>query len=414
MANELVYRPCGNHLRLWRGEPPRRLLLSGPAGTGKTRAILELIHYYAQTYPGSRHLICRRYRTQCTESVLATFERFVAPGYSWVHNQGRLNRHSYVLPNGSEIVIGGLDKPEGFRSMEFDTLYIGEATQISADQFWELDARLRWPVMPFKQAIMDCNPDSPSHWLYVASQQGAIIMIPTTHADNPSITEDYLNTLRALPGVKRKRLYEGLWVQAEGAIYDEFSPDLIVDPFPIPAHWPRVVGVDFGYNNPTAAQWWAISPDDVAYMYREIYHTGLAPAELADQLRHYSEGEEIYRYFTDHAATDRATLRRNGISTLKAEKSVLAGIEIVARRMRRDKRGYAKLYLLRNALVKVDGHLKEKGRPTCLADEITAYSWQESNSNGIIKDQPLKINDHACDAMRYALASWEKYAAHRA
>lgn len=412
---ELRYRPKGNHRKLWVEPRPRRLLLSGPAGTGKTRAILELVHYYAQTYPGSRHLILRRYRTQCTESVLATFETFVVPGYSWVRNQGRLNRHSYVLPNGSEIIIGGLDKPEGFRSMEFDTVYIGEATQISADQFWEVDARLRWPVMPFKQALMDCNPDSPNHWLYNACQRGDITMIPTTHADNPAVTADYLESLRALPGIKRKRLYEGLWVSAEGSIYPEFGPDCIIEPFQVPDSWPRVVGVDFGYNNPTAAQWWAISPDDVAYLYREIYHTGLAPAQLGEMLMKYSQGEPVYKYFTDHDATDRATLKMMGITTMRADKAVLSGIEACARRMLPNDQGKRRLYLMRGALVRTDPALVLTGQPTCLADELPSYRWADPvQTTGLVRDQPHKHNDHACDAMRYALYSWQKTAAYRA
>jgi Rad3-related DNA helicase len=56
------------------GTLPKQLLISGPAGTGKTFAILCLLHCLASDEPGLRILICRQTRVSLTDSVLITFE----------------------------------------------------------------------------------------------------------------------------------------------------------------------------------------------------------------------------------------------------------------------------------------------------------------------------------------------------
>ena len=92
------------------GTLPKQLLISGPAGTGKTFAILTLLHCLASDYPGLAILICRQTRVSLTDSALATFEREILPLDEAEHvasGPARLNRHSYKYPNGSEIVLGG-------------------------------------------------------------------------------------------------------------------------------------------------------------------------------------------------------------------------------------------------------------------------------------------------------------------
>ena len=79
--------------------------MSGPAGTGKSRALLEKIHWAATKYDGARILLVRKTRTSLTTSTLITYENLVLPpGHAQVTYQGA------EYPNGSVIVFGGLDK----------------------------------------------------------------------------------------------------------------------------------------------------------------------------------------------------------------------------------------------------------------------------------------------------------------
>src|SRR5262249_8274166 len=91
------------------------VLLSGPAGTGKSLACLAKMHALAQAHPGFRGLIVRKTRESLTESTLVTFERDVllpCPRYSYLAGgANRQTRHAYRYPNGSEIIISGLPVP---------------------------------------------------------------------------------------------------------------------------------------------------------------------------------------------------------------------------------------------------------------------------------------------------------------
>ena len=66
--------------------------------------------------------------------------------------------------------------------------------------------------------------------------------------------------------------------------------------------------------------------------------------------------------------------------------------------MRGDGSGGARLKLMRDALVSRDTLLGEEHRPCSTEQEIEGYVWDEG------KDQPVKRDDHGCDAMRYLVA----------
>src|SRR5215469_13273235 len=105
-----VYQAYGAARKLW-GCRDEEILMEGPAGTGKTRAILEKMHFCAMKYPGFRGLIVRKTRESLTNSVLVTLEEKVIPKDSPILDgpQRRL-RQTYHYPNGSEIDVGGMDK----------------------------------------------------------------------------------------------------------------------------------------------------------------------------------------------------------------------------------------------------------------------------------------------------------------
>jgi len=87
----------------------REVILSGPAGTGKSLSWLTKAHYVASKYPGARVLLLRKTRESMTDSVLVTFERDVlGDGHPLTFGPSRETRHSYKYDNGSEIVVAGM------------------------------------------------------------------------------------------------------------------------------------------------------------------------------------------------------------------------------------------------------------------------------------------------------------------
>src|SRR3546814_15562426 len=111
--------------------------------------------------------------------------------------------------------------------------------------------------------------------------------------------------------------YTTLFRSAEGIIWPEFDPAVhLVDRFDIPDDWTRYWTVDFGYIHPFVAQWWAVDPDGVLYLYRELVHTKRLVEDHARQMLEQVITDGTWTepkpraIITDHAAEDRATLDR--------------------------------------------------------------------------------------------------------
>src|SRR4249920_3774902 len=70
------YQPRGVQLELFKRTDPR-VLMSGPAGTGKSRACLEKVHWACRKFPGMKALIVRKVQKSLTNTALAEFEESV-------------------------------------------------------------------------------------------------------------------------------------------------------------------------------------------------------------------------------------------------------------------------------------------------------------------------------------------------
>lgn len=438
------------------------LVVAGPAGTGKTRGLLEYVHKLALQHPGMRVLLLRQTLRALTASALVTYRESVLDPrdrVTWYGGSSERTAH-YQYANGSEIVVGGLDNPEKVMSTEYDLIYVVEATQIT-EQAWELcSSRVRWGRLPWQQVIGDCNPDRPTHWLRARANAGRTVMLTSAHEDNPrlyghdgSLTpygDAYLARLGNLTGVRRRRLLDGVWAAAEGQVYEAWNPALHVvtradvaawaggddiGPDGVPRSWPRYWSLDFGYTNPFVGQCWALDPDGRLLLYREVVQTRRLVRDMADAMIGYATtpqtdagvGERDHRsrrriwneprpraVFADHDAEGRATFEeRTGIETTAARKAVLTGIEAVASRLRPAGDGRPRLYVLADALVLADADLRETGRPIGLAEEMESYVW-DTRGTGRPREAPLAVDDHSCDAARYAVMGIDGLRAQRA
>lgn len=108
------------------------------------------------------------------------------------------------------------------------------------------------------------------------------IMIHATQFDNKEhIDPTYEQSLRGRPEAEMKAKLFGDWTAYQGQVFDEFRdkryPDEpenalhVVEPFNIPAYWPRMIIGDWGYTAMTYIGFYAISPTKRLYLYRELY-----------------------------------------------------------------------------------------------------------------------------------------------
>ncbi|QPC82102.1 terminase [Phototrophicus methaneseepsis] len=431
-------------------------LLCGAAGTGKTLAILLLINRLMWEYPGARWVIMRKVRADLAQTTLVTFERDVLGEDNPIcANVQREYRQSYKYPNGSEIVVGGMDRPGKILSGEYDGAYCAEAVQFDKLDIETIEMRLRNGVIPEPRLLMDTNPDRPDHWLKQRCDEGFVTLMNTYHKDNPRYWDNklgqwtaagvqyVLGALEKLTGLWRDRYRDGKWTLAEGAIFDEYREDVhVVNWFAPPLDWRKYRVIDFGYNHPFVCQWWAEDPDGRLYLYREIYWSERLVQDHAEDIRRmtatahwrsnaalYDEdiieyvsreewaemtdeekqrallmGEQITVSISDHDAEDRATLKRYGIDTKAAYKAVKDGIQLVKSRLRVQDDGKPKLFIMRGATVEIDDKLRTKGLPTSTQSELPGYIWADKSK----KEEPLKENDHGADTTRYMVAHLDK------
>ena len=417
---EKVFAPRGTARDIFYTRKPE-VLVAGPAGTGKSRGILEKLNALAIKYPGMRGLIVRHTAISLTNTAMVTFKQWVIPeqlaseSVKWFSGSGS-TPPGFQYSNGSTIETGGMDKPSKIMSSEYDFIYVMEATELTENAWEMLGTRLRNGVMLYQQLMADCNPDSDVHWLNVRCAKGKTVMLNSRHEENPRLYDDegnvtlegapYMERLDNLTGVRKLRLRDGIWAGAEGQIYDEFDPSLhIVEPFEIPSSWRRKWSVDFGMTNPFVLQCWAIDPDGRMYLYREIYrsqrlvedHARDILALVTDAKGNWTEPQPS-GVVCDHDAEGRATFQRHAhLGTVPAHKAVSDGIQMVQSRFRRAKDGKPRIFFFRNAVVQIDQLLVDAKKPTSTVAELPGYIWDKK------KDAPLKLNDHGSDAMRYAV-----------
>src|SRR4249919_1308661 len=362
------YTPRGVQMDLFTSTR-RQVLLSGPAGTGKSRACLEKVHWACRKFPGLSALIVRKTQKSLTNTALKTFEEHVARDairagkVRWYGGSAR-RPAAYEYSNGSSINVGGMDEPDKIMSSEYGLAYVQEATELAEDDWQKLSTRLRNPVgmvdpgsgVEYRQLIADCNPSSPDHWLKQRADEGSLLMLNTRHEENPvyfdereqltDLGREYMETLDALTGVQYYRLRKGLWVAAEGVIFDEFDPAVhVIKPFEVPESWPHWWSIDFGFTNPFVWQNWVENGDGVAFLTQEIYRTGTTVADHAAEIAYLTQGQpQPQLIITDHDPDGQRTLSRElGVVTrgalghsapVSAYKKVREGIDAMKIRLR--------------------------------------------------------------------------------
>lgn len=396
------------------------VIISGPYDTGKTITALQRMNLLMAKYPGARGLMVRKTYKSIINSAIVTWERGVHrnqfadnPAYP-IAKRGGEKPEWYDYPNGSRLVVGGLDNPEKTLSSEYDFIYVNQAEELIEDEWQALTraASGRAGNAPYSQVFGDCNPDVPEHWILTRKR---LHLFESRHEDNPTIFDqetgeciapERLAALDAMTGVRYKRGRLGLWVGRAGQVYEDFDPAVhLIDRAACPPFVRHYRSIDFGFTNPFVCQWWGEDADGRIYLYREIYMSQRTINQHAPLINELSQ-EPITSTVADHDAEDRATLDEYGIYTLPADKRVSAGIQTVQDRLKVQGDGKPRLYICRDALVETDPALfdQEQGRPLrphCTEREFSGYVWPERKADRAADERPVKTDDHGMDALRY-------------
>ncbi len=400
MGTTVLFKPTAvqrKALALLKGGA-KHILLFGGSRSGKTTVLVMAIIYRALKFAGSRHLICR-YRAKdarssvMRETLLPWLDKTVGKiGYTYLAHESMV-----TLFNSSEIWIGGLgdrEQADKILGHEYNTIYFNEISQLSYAAVTTAYSRLAMRIKDCRNLFYyDCNPGSPLHWAYkifvlkrtflTGDPLGkpelyqAMLLNPEDNKDN--LPEDYISDiLDTLPEKQKARFRDGLWVKAEGVIYDKFDETMIVNASDLPERFDRyAAGQDFGLNITFVKIGWLgdvifVLGDYGAYnMTTQSFNEEVTARGLMDC----PDGMGLPVY-CDPAGGERIQEITGGT---KANNSVESGIDYINAKIERHQ-----------------FYVSEKC--TGVLSEIWDYCRDEAG-------EIVKVNDHFLDALRYAVFS---------
>lgn len=297
--------------------------------------------------------------------------------------------------NGSLVHFKACDDELKLRGYTLDFFGLDEPIDIDETIFTQLVGRISGNVLKKPFGILTTNPGSESHWIYqrfFKSGNPQYATVKTTTYDN-ELLPDYNNYIKSLlenfDDDWVKRFLDGDWGAFAGQIYKGFNPDKHVGNYKknkdIIYH---IAGVDFGTRNPSCILTIGVTKDKHAIIVDE-YYAGTTSAELAKKIQSLNGHYNYRKIFVDPAALDLIT------QCEQLKLPVEAGINKV-------EPGIAKVKsLLKKNLILID---KFCGN---LISEMQAYHYERDKLNNNPTEKPVKVNDHACDALRYALFSFK-------
>jgi len=376
----------------------KHILLFGGSRSGKTTVLIMALIYRALCFAGSRHLICRYRAKDARSSVLRETL------FPWLDNTVGKSGYRYLahesvvtLFNGSEIWIGGLgdrEQADKILGHEYNTIYFNEISQLSYIAVTTAYSRLAMRVKGCRNLFFyDCNPGSPLHWAYKifvlkrtfmtgeplekAELYASMLLNPEDNRDN--LPEDYIaDILDVLPEKQRARFRDGLWVKAEGVIYDRFDESMIVKAADLPEQFDRyAAGQDFGLNITFVKIGWV---GDVIYVLGDYGAFNMTTQSFNEELTargllDCADGMGMPVY-CDPAGGERIQEITGGT---KANNSVESGIDFISAKIERKQ-----FFVCENC----NGVLSE--------------IWDYCRNEG---GEIVKVNDHFLDALRYAVFS---------
>ena len=402
------------------------VLCESGAGTGKSFAAMCYADWIARNYPGARIVFCRQTRQSMNETVLVDWEEQVLwPGHPAMGTAtSRPTRQRYRYPNGSTVVLFGLDNVTRIMSGQYDIAIFFEATEGTLKDWEYLSTRLRNGKVPWAQLIADVNPTTDKHWLNQRAKDGKMRRLLFRHEDNPRWfdheknrwTEEgikYMARLDRLTGARRKRLLLHQWVPEEGLFYPSYNARThLIERGDLPKMRWHFGGMDFGFTKPGCIELFGVDSEDYVYRVAEVYKTAKTINWWAEILAELHAKYEIRAIACDSHRPDDIEVLNRRISSrggdpicVKADKARATGFEMVRNALAPDGYGIPRVRFVKDAVLyglETD-EFGDKATVTGLEDEIESYTFA-TDTEGSEKDDPDdKCEDHALDALRYAM-----------
>ena len=453
------YMPQGEMRGVYRSKASVRIV-GGTYDAGKTFGGVAYMHTFACKNPGARMTFVHRSLNRVYRNIVPTYEKFLtykptsrdAPNPTYVTRYGGERPEFFEYENGTRIYMNGLDQMNNLLSDFFDAAFVNQAELLPFEAWDELTARVseRAGTSPIAVLLGDCNPNVKHHWIRRQAKEKKLDYFKMSFLDNPEIIPDQksdrikafkrafenepdpklirqiedlftepgwrrVEKLMNLEGLRFKRGFLGVWGSDEGLVFEKFDPethifDGTVEKTIMP-NWKRYLSVDWGFRNPSSVIWWARTPDDRLYAYKEIYKTGLTKPELIQLIK--DNCDKRYDHI-QYAAVDSEDqegvemLKRAGFRVKEPKKDRVAQIQAVQERLKVDATGQPAIKFLRDRLVhEPDQVLKDDYRCLEVTDEFLSLTYEEKMKGTRKDDQETVGDDHGTDGTAYLCTSLE-------
>lgn len=372
----------------------RLLLFYGGAGSGKSVwAIQRQIILYLKSPVPRNCLVVRKVGSTIRASIFAEFKKNLRAMKLLDLCKVSESNFTITLPNKATFQFKALDDPEKIKSIsDIDDIMIEEATELTLDDFSQLNLRLR-SRKPNNQIVMMFNPVSKMNWIYKRFFEGDpelkdTTIVHTTYKDNKFLPQSYIDALHDMMNSNPTyyRIYalgefaslgKLIYTNWETKEFDHF--DLLRDG--LHARF----GLDFGFSaDPTAFVGTLIDrPNKTIYIFDELYQKGMTNEDIAYWLFERGYGKEN---ITADSSEPKSILeiKRLGVKrikgALKGNDSVSWGINFL--------QGW-----------------KMVVHPRCehFIEELENYEYQKDKKTNEYLNKPVDAFNHLMDALRYGL-----------
>jgi PBSX family phage terminase large subunit len=357
---------------------------------GKTTlAVLEMI---AKAVYGNNRQVCYIAPTyqQARDIAWQELKKLARPAINKV-NESRLEIILNTTNGGtSSIMLRGWESIETLRGQKFDFIVVDE---IASMRNWDINWEevIRPTLTDVKGDVLFIStPKGFNHFYDLFNKESKDTDYKSFHFtsyDNPHLPVEELNKAKTeLTEDRFAQEYMADFRKTEGLVYKEFDRSRHVVGT-LPEHFDEVIaGIDFGFTNPTAVIHIGRTGDDNYIATQEWYKTGRTEEQIAD----YVQSCNFNRVYPDSEAPSAIeVLNRRGIAVVEVVKnkdSIQNGINRVRQ------------------LLKM-GKLHVHSSCVNLITEFETYAYPAKKPDHNEYENPIKENDHALDALRYALST---------
>lgn len=354
----------------------RLRVVAGGTSAGKTISILQILIHYAQTHNSELISVVSESFPHLRRGAMRDFLNIMHTHHYFKDERWSKTDYTYTFETGSKIEFFSADQPGKVRGPRREVLYINEANNIPFEAYDQLAIRTR------KVIWMDYNPTN-EFWYYTdVKEHYDHDFITLTYKDNEALDPSIIADIEAHKHNKNWWLVYGLGQlgEAQGKIYTDWQ---IIDEVPHEARLERR-GLDFGYSN---------DPSTVVDVYyynggyiidEQLYRKGMSNKAIADFINNLERPQTtVVADSAEPKSIDE--LKLYGVPVLPAQKgpgSITQGIQMVQ-----------------------DQKISVTKRSTNLIKEYRNYLWM-TDKDGKIINTPEGGNDHALDAVRYALETF--------